>query len=48
MTYVEYSWINYANQVNNKLCYKGYYLYYLSIFTATVNSNDYTDKNYFV
>ncbi len=27
--------------------YKGYYLHYLSIFTATVNVNDYTDKNYF-
>ncbi len=35
-------------QVINKLCYKGYYLHYLSISTATVNSNDYTDKNYFL
>ncbi len=26
----------------------GYYLHYLSIFTATVNFNDYTDKNYFL
>ncbi len=37
----------------NKLCklgyyYKGYYLHYLSIFTATVNFNEYTDQNYFL
>ncbi len=31
----------------NKLCYKGYYLHYLSMFTSTVNVNDCTDKNYF-
>ncbi len=35
-------------KVINKLYYKGYYLHHLSIFTATVNFNDYTDKNYFI
>ncbi len=30
------------------MAYKGYYLHYLCIFTATANFNDYTDKKYFL